>query len=493
MVCISNLLTLSIQKMETASKLIGTIIWFRDKSKNANFGFIKSAKLGDIFFHERSIVTGQNLHSFKEGEVVVFTTQESKKYKDKIEAIQVILLENENDVSFLLNCFLDLLNQVDTHPDFRKIESKVSSKISLDLNQFDVIKRDYLYGEYSKKFLDQLKTNLSFEAIKNHFKLCKNFFPERLLDFYKKSESFFDAKTAHNLWLHKYTTACQVDYISKIILTDAKTQQQLIFSLCTDQDKINIFKSLIKTELKTNSCNELKEILHLSLMYAGNFHDEILENALKTCSTYQKLILWLEGFHEDLCFEDYKVFTTALTPANQKKFVKKTLQYIHKGKQNITLEQFTSIKTVDYQISKSIESTDFEKIDYSTSIILNVILELSKKPKISTSKQIRDAQHTICNIVLNQIKNPDDILEIHGYFDECKGRCYAVIKDGVVSYGLNKEKSRFTPTICDGRKYLNKDGDPVLCERTNLEFWWCANRKCYSPSRKLHSSEEWES
>ena len=52
--------------------------------------------------------------------------------------------------------------------------------------------------------------------------------------------------------------------------------------------------------------------------------------------------------------------------------------------------------------------------------------------------------------------------------------------------------SRFHP-ICDGRKAVNKDTkEPILSDDSKVEFWWCANQKCYRPSREIHNSENWE-
>lgn len=42
-------------KQADTERYIGLVKWFHDQAKNANYGFIQHAKLGDLFFHERSI------------------------------------------------------------------------------------------------------------------------------------------------------------------------------------------------------------------------------------------------------------------------------------------------------------------------------------------------------------------------------------------------------------------------------------------------------
>lgn len=62
-------------------KYVGLVKWFHDQAKNANYGFIQHAILGDLFFHEKSIEQGQDTSSFKENEVVAFISQASKNTK----------------------------------------------------------------------------------------------------------------------------------------------------------------------------------------------------------------------------------------------------------------------------------------------------------------------------------------------------------------------------------------------------------------------------
>lgn len=62
-------------KQADTERYIGLVKWFHDQAKNANYGFIQHAKLGDLFFHERSIEQGQDINSFRENAIVVFTAK----------------------------------------------------------------------------------------------------------------------------------------------------------------------------------------------------------------------------------------------------------------------------------------------------------------------------------------------------------------------------------------------------------------------------------
>ena len=193
-----------------------------------------------------------------------------------------------------------------------------------------------------------------------------------------------------------------------------------------------------------------------------------------------------------------------LQPESQKKYVKKVLSYIHSEKIELSVEDLTSLNLMDYETSKLIEQINHSHFDYSTSIILNVISELKNHSKLETRKEEKQAQYKIYDLILKQIKEPIDILQITGYFDECSGRCSISISneqkndEGVIisrdiEYKRNEHhKPRFHP-ICDGRKAVSKDTkEPILSDDSKVEFWWCANQKCFKPSRELHNSSNWE-
>ena len=488
-------------------KYIGLVKWFHDQAKNANYGFIQHAVLGDLFFHQKSIEQGQNINSFKENEVVVFISQVSKKDSNKLEAVQVRLLANENDLNFIFNHFLLILTERGKYSDYNTIQAAVHTRIKqLLVKSGDTKIIDELFYTYQSFGLDQLLTSKSDDIsfLKGFLRICHNIFPERLNEIVTAVKTKISDKIAHRLWLDNFIKVCDIGYVSEIINSSDQNSRQIIFGRCSTDEKINIFFKFlsdiefIDTRVKLE---RIKEILNLCKEFAIDQYDKILKETLKNCSTHFKLDLWLEDYHQELQFEEFKMYTITLNPSDQLKFVKKTLKYIHEGKVQVSVDELTSINIIDYETSKLAGNFTNSKLDYSTSIILNTVQELNNQNHIETRKDEREAKNRMFDIILSQIKEPTDILEISGYFDECEGRCTVstqeikdesgIVIDVKITYHRNEyQKARLHP-VCDGRKFL-KDGLPVLDEKSNQEFWWCANEKCFKPSRALHSPDEWE-
>ena len=589
-------------------KFIGLVKWFHDQAKDANYGFIQHAILGDLFFHEKSIEQGQNINSFRENEMVVFHSQESKKHKGKLEAINVKLLINETDLEFLFLHFLSLLKEKNNYSDYNIIQKGVHNKISILLESTNdeqikaqllslfidyinsIFATETILNEESLKSLLKIgksffKTNYSqiteiiepnvSEEIKHkfwledYFNFCQcNFIAKTLLaisenernkvfqrctiedneqifnhfytnfrnntdsSFFENEESirellklskkyfnnnytvikeYIESKTpiefAHKFWLEGNFETCQINYIASILLQITEPERDKIFQRCVPEEKANIFFSLLYNIEKIDTQEKLqtsKQILNLSKKYDNDNYGKIIIEILNKCPDYFILDLWIENYHESLDFNLFKPYIVTLKPENQKKYVKKVLSYIHTEKIKLSVEDFTSLNLMDYETSKLIEQIDSSHFDYSTSIILNVISELQNHSKLETRKEASQAQYKIYDLILKQIKEPIDILQITGYFDECSGRCSISIsneqknEEGVIisrdiEYKRNEHhKPRFHP-ICDGRKAVNKDTkEPILSDDSKVEFWWCANQKCYKPSRELHNSENWE-
>lgn len=360
--------------------------------------------------------------------------------------------------------------------------------------------------DISTNFLEKLVNlnSLDIERAEIILYTSKNYFSDKYNDISKAVELKISAETAHSLWLHDFLETCQVDFISAMIESAEKNTQRNIFNRCSEEDKSNIFSKIIykfeniDADLKLET---IKNFLNIAKVFAIEQLDKILNETLRICPVSYKLSLWLDDYHQNLYFDEYKMFTITLNPADQKKFVKKVLKYIQEEKVKISVEELTSINIIDYETSKLAENIDHSKLDYSTSIILNTISELNNQTQIETRKQEKEAKFRIFDLILNQIKDPTDILEIKGYFDECGGRCSVSINeikdeagkvvDKEIIYNRNEHQKAKLHPICDGRKFL-KDGIPVLDETNNIEFWWCANQRCYKPSREIHPPVEWE-
>ena len=490
-------------------KYIGLVKWFHDQSRDSNYGFILHAKLGEIYFNERSIEQSQNLNSFRENEIVVFIPQASQRHEDKLEAIDVKLLSTETDLFFLFRHFLSILNEKGKYSDYNLIQKGVHSKITSLIENVSDKKIDAelfeLYQNYLTTVLQIVDVTLE-ENLKGLLRICKSFFPNnqiRIADLIEKSIS---NELAHKLWLDRYIATCQVNLIANTILFETQQTKQKIFNKCSDEDKSNIFFKVLYTFEKIDSELKLqttKDFLKLTKEFAPILYDKIINATLNICTDYFKLNLWLEDFSQTLDFNLFKLYTITLSPENQKKFVKKVLKYIHEEKTNISIEELTSLNLIDYETSKLVAEIDKTHLDYSTSIILNIISELKNQIKIDTREETNKVQYKIYDLILKQINEPKDILQITGYFDECGGRCTASVNEEkneqgeiinrIITYNRNEHKKAKYHPFCDGRKAIDKTTEiPILTEDNNTEYWWCANQKCSKPSRELHVSTDWE-
>ena len=494
--------------MSDTKKYIGLVKWFHDQARDANYGFIQHAKLGDLFFHERSIEQGQNICSFQENAIVVFAAQESKKHKDKLEAVSVKYLDTETDLNFLFSHFLSVLTEKGKYSDYNTIQKGVHLKITSILEKAtDKGVVEQLFERFQNHVNRQLQTELieDEEYLKGLLKVCKSFFPDNYNQISDRIEENISVELAHNLWLDSFIDTCQIGFIASFILSATEQTKRIIFGKCSEKDKSNIFFKVLYNFENIDTAPKLKiikEFLKLSKEFAVEQHEKILTATINACPDYFKLNLWLEGYHETLDFNSYKLYMITLSPSDQKKFVKKVLKNIHEEKVNISVEDLTSLNVIDFETSKLAEEVDDSHLDYSTSVILNVISELQSQTKLETRKEANLAQHRIYDLILKQIKEPKDILQISGYFDECGGRCSVSVHEEKneegevttrnVTYNRNEHNKAKNHPICDGRKAVNKATKEPLLSDEKVEYWWCANQKCFKPSRELHNSTDWE-
>jgi len=476
-------------------KNIGTIKWFRDELKNANYGFIHHAILGDLFFHEKNLIDVQDINSLKEGEVVIFISQESQKYPDKLEAINVTLLENEKDIVFLFSNTIESMKNSFSIASLGKIQKSVYSTLKEIITHKNNEKLpDNLVLTFKNEVIKFLKKYDSHElnSLKGILEITKDIFPVHYQEIENIIESHVDIENRFNLWIDGFIEKSESKYIIDNLLTFTTSLQTRVINKFSIKDKKIIFKHVAEN-INNDDINLIKKYISLSKRFFDNdVNKDCVDKLIGGCSIYYKLVLWLEDYHQELDFRQYKKFIVVLSPNDQKKFIKKTLKNIHEGNLEISIDELTSINTITYENSKLFDDSDNHRLDYSTSIILNTISEMNKQNVIDTRQQQRVATYRMFDLILNQIKEPKEILEITGYFDECGGRTRVDINDNREIYlFLDKYNKPNLHNICDGRKNV-KNGKPILCDRTGLEFWWCANQLCYKPFRKEHTPEEWE-
>jgi hypothetical protein len=223
------------------------------------------------------------------------------------------------------------------------------------------------------------------------------------------------------------------------------------------------------------------------------FLEEFLVTIDKKLSPYFKLLLFIEDYTDSIDYDDLVIYTGLLSNKYQKLFFKKLLKLIAEQKLDLSLEDLNRITTIDYQTSEYAKEIDGVGLDFTLSVILQLITDL-KNDSITR-------QSTIFDLVANQIKKPIDLLVIDGFFDTCTGKTIIEENKHLSTSDTNKKiynlvkKEHFLPrfsTFCDGRKAVSSEtNQPVLCNKSGFEFWWCENSQCYAVCRTLHTTSDW--
>lgn len=492
----------------------------RERLKN-HFG---SDRLFLNLFHEDTVVTFNLKENSFEKELKSVNLKElpaiyeylTSSNEKRLEATNVNLLSNESDLFFLFEAFVILTFDFKKSGEIPKYAIKrkgIEAILDSLKKQLDLVCTEYNDSQTKRQLFELFKNYFSkiFQSepndkfLKEVLGIGKVYCNEYYEEIMRIAELNLSQEIMYKLWLEEYSNILPIDFIAKEIFETEASEITKIFDRCSDEEKRNIFYKLIFNiefnpeelhEIQILNFGKIKKLLNLAKEYALGDYEKISTSAINICPDYFKLDLWLEDYPVVLDFDIFKLYIITLSPKNQKKFIKKVLKNIHEGRINIKCEDFTSINTIDYETSMLAAKIDNSHLDYSTSIILNVITELQQQATIDARK----AQSKIYDLIIKKIKEPNDILQITGYFDECAGRCRVSINEEkndldelikIPAY-IRGEKARRHP-ICDGRKAINRQtNQPALSEDNQMEYWWCANQKCYQPSRVLHSSDDWE-
>tara|TARA_R110002051_G_scaffold325571_1_gene428979 strand:- start:1184 stop:4030 length:2847 start_codon:yes stop_codon:yes gene_type:complete len=269
-------------------------------------------------------------------------------------------------------------------------------------------------------------------------------------------------------------------------------------------DLDNIFNNLSEEEnreLFFRCLYEIEEIKEVSifqdiLFFVNKTKFEELQEEFHTIifnksSEFIKLYLFVEDYTDEIDFHNSVIYTGFLSSEQQKVFFKKVLMLIETNVLNVNLEDLSKIIVYDYQENVLAKRIDGVGLDFTLSIILRIANDL--KNNTITNQQ------TMFEIIANQIKTPQDFLEINGFFSECTGRTIseAVFTevDGERQVDYITKKTDFKPrfsNFCDGRKAIHKTTNkPVLSTNEQFEFWWCENSPCFEICRCKTIPENW--
>lgn len=279
----------------------------------------------------------------------------------------------------------------------------------------------------------------------------------------------------------------------------------------------NIKNELAKQDVQKLSEQQLKEFLGFVSYKFEDFDEEsafktfriiwelLIDNDLKTYLTeeylkhtdgYYKVKLFVGDYTWDLNFNDAILYTHLLNTEEQVVLFKKCVALKENKDLNINLNQISKIATRDYELSKASESIDGIHIDYTLSVIVEILKIMQAGNKVTLG--------SIFEHVANIINDPKDIIRLKGFFDKCEGRTL-LSRDITIEVDddekqvpvyrkelREKYKPRFA-TYCDGRRALDRtNNEPLKCQKSGFDFWWCENNVCYEPCRKPHSTENWK-
>lgn len=474
---------------------IGVVKWFGNREKKIYYGFIESNKYGDLFFHKSSIHKKQRLDLFEEDELVIFVVKESERNKGKYEAINVVHISHEEDINFLFDQLLSSFNNNKASTYFDNYQEKIKSRL---VYLFHYSKDDGLVKAYYEKYISFLKNILRDEIYKFDFKRhlilsSKELFPNFVESIESHIYQTISTKTSHELWLLQTLSVCQIDYIVDLITNNSNENIPNILTKCSLQEKTEIFRLItqkIKQDRNKSEITFIIKILHLIKDHNSQVYESFLNEILQICSDYEKLILWLDNFHQELDFQSYKEHLIKLTPELQQKFIKKVFKHINDELVNLTVTELLSINSIHLP---------GYSLDYTTSIVLDVIDKLHNGIIFDTPEKKYATEKKIYDLIIEHLINPEDSLKINGYFDNCEGRLISNITssydaNGEIIREIQYERIAKIPfPLCEGRKAIDKKtNEPILAKNEQIEFWWCANQLCFEPSRKIHTSVEWE-
>lgn len=276
-------------------------------------------------------------------------------------------------------------------------------------------------------------------------------------------------------------------------ISSIKEEVYRVFNKTSREEHINLFS---KTHYQQDQIKEV-ELFKLVTFYLDYTEEETLKQTFldtinKKATDFIKLHLFLSNYTKTIDYNNVVIYTGLLSSNDQKTFFKKVLMLIETKVLDLTLNDLNKITTYNYLDNEYAKEIDGVGLDFTLSIILKIASDLSNNEITS--------RNTIFDIITNQIKTPQDLLVIDGFFSKCTGRTIAkeftVNKEGEAIPSYYKDKTDITPRFakfCDGRKAIDiTTNQPALSKREQMEFWWCENKPCFEACRKPVASSNWE-
>ncbi len=466
---------------EVNNKFFGQVKFF---ASDKGFGIIDSA-YGEFFIHVTNILNGNFL---EEESLVAF---ESNFEKDKFQAI---------------NC---------------EMISRVSR-----LNNQMVDQLEYMVKNYGlKPFLEQTTDQVRDSVLKIIPKVVNN--EELLIHGLKKNIDLRDVTILRSILFtdsvfRRFSGPDNTVKKEGLIglVSRLRDNSSFDYGVHDKTPKIEEIRNTIKSD--DEFTNLIFKIFYEILDFKPKEHKLLIDNIFfltDKCfpSSRQKLSdyiightkdnflieLWIDGYIDSVDVKQFLYLFQILDFDKQKLFFKKLFQQIHLNTQKIDIETILSLPANDIEEAESAKTESGLGLDYSISVIIDIISRFRNKTESGIIlKDINQNIYHLAASFLNNLKEPQNIIEVTGFFDKCQGRCNVTAnseedENGLLSYTdieliRDEDDSLKSHYYCDGRRNRDyENGESLPDNKYGLEFWWCRNLPCFKPSRELHNPEDW--
>ncbi len=319
----------------------------------------------------------------------------------------------------------------------------------------------------------------------------------------------------------------RLEFIQNIILKSKEASKEIVIELfkivlnkCKNEEYVLLCKSLIPKLIQTKDIEleKLTEII-LNINIEKKYKYAIFSHISIYMSKYDRTVLWLKGYINELDFNDAIEVFDRFELNEQPQLFRKLFSLIQKGKvlsnNNFVTQLFTLLRkpniNLDVRVCIAIITSLENQYDYIGENILSEIVCKYVNENVSNLVQFydmfqecrgrtwmtkRDESKKNWYLSIQGFEFPveEDSVLVNGIyysFDketkcvdiECETYSFKWVKIENNLYGKLYEKP-IGITFCDAVKSMND-------ETLNRNFYWCCNSKCYAPCQTDHNHLEW--
>ncbi len=289
-----------------------------------------------------------------------------------------------------------------------------------------------------------------------------------------------------SFWVDGYTDNLNIDYFTKLFYENPDLIRKTHFTKLNENQRKELYaKIYLDLEQKKPYSNEQFIFFYIDIIrkFDKERLSEYCEKLFNISSDHIKLLLWLNDLSSFFNLEIYRPLVILLSESNQKRFFKKLIHLKKLGEIDLTVNLLSDLKDLFISYEESVDIGVHAKLDYSISVLIQVIIDLENKEQTKPDK--------IYDLLAKQIKKPNEIIKITGFFDKCEGRLTSTktTENKAEQFNVSTNRGPIPDFIeyCEGRLAVNQETKTIeKCELTGQQFYWCQNSKCYSDCRIRH-------